>query len=932
MSSNSTWPSIECRLDVGTLLWVPTHTWAVLKMGPDDLNDDAKRPSPDALLERAKQESHGRLKIFLGAAPGVGKTYEMLLSGHARRSDGDDVIIGVVETHGRRETEALVEGFEVMPRAKITYRGQVLEKMDLDAVLERRPQLVLVDELAHANAPGSRHPKRYLDVLEMLEQGIDVYTTLNVQHVESLNDVVAQITRIRVRETVPDTVLDRADDVEIIDLTPDDLIKRLHEGKVYLPKTAKRAIENYFSPGNLTALRELALRRTAQRVDDQLLRHMQAHAIEGPWAAGDRLLVCIDEHSRGPLLVRYAKRQADRLRAPWAAVYVETPQSINLPEANKDRIASTLRLAQQLGAEAITLHGHQVASELLRFAGKNNYSHIIIGRSSKSRWRELLEGSVSHELIRHAGDISVHVISGKEPAELPARGVVPAKTRAFRVAPYVFSVGYVGIAFAFGTLLSRALDVRNIALAFLMAVLASAATAGLWPALFASVVAALAFNFFFLDPLYTLNIRDPESVVAFVFFLGAAVITSNLTARVHRQAAAARQRARTTEALYQFSRRLAGAGTLDDVLWASAHQMASMLDVRVVILLPENSSLAVVAGYPPDDTLVDADLAAASWAWEHNRPAGRGADTLPGARRLYLPMVTGRKPVGVIGLDSDKDGPLLTPEQQRLFDALADQAAIAIERIQLVADVDKAKLAAEADKLRSALLTSISHDLKTPLAAILGAAGTLTDYSDTMAATDRAELLSTITDESERLNRFIANLLDMTRIETGATAPNASLQYVDDIVGSVLRRAAKIVSHHKVVTQIPTDLPMLNLDPVLFEQVLFNLLDNAAKYAPGNTTISVRAREAGQSVIIQVMDEGPGIPSPDLERIFDSFHRVRKRDRVLAGTGLGLSICKGFVEAMAGTITAGNNTDSSGAVFTIQMPIPPDTPTLEALR
>lgn len=898
-------------------------------MSPQDQADDIKRPSPDALLEKAEQETRGRLKIFLGAAPGVGKTYEMLVSGRARRSDGDDVVVGVVETHGRKETEALVRGLEIIPRAKIEYKGQVLQEMDLDAVLERKPQLVLVDELAHTNAPGSRHPKRYLDVLELLDRGIDVYTTLNIQHVESLNDVVAQITRIRVRETVPDSVIDKADDVEIIDITPNDLIKRLHDGKVYLPKTAKRAIENYFSPGNLTALRELALRRTAQRVDEQLLRHMQAHAIEGPWGAGDRVLVCIDDDLRGPSLVRYAKRQADRLRSPWAAVYIEEPRSTNLSEEARDRIAAALRLAEQLGGDAITLPGHHVARELLRYAGDNNYSHIVVGRSRKSRWREFLEGSVSHDLIRHSGDISVHVISGKERTGAAQRSVVRAQPRRFRLRPYLWSAGYVGVALAFGMLLSRTLDVRNIALAFLMAVLASAATAGFWPALFASLTGALAFNFFFLDPLYTFTIRDPESTIAFFFFIGAALITSNLAARVHRQAAVARERARATEELYRFARKLAGAGTLDDVLWASAHQIASMLKMRVVILLPENGTVAVRAGYPPDDTLVDADIAAARWAWEHNRPAGRGADTLPGAKRLYLPLITGKTPVGVIGLDSDREGPLLTPEQQRLLDALGDQAAVAIERIQLVADVDKAKLAAEADKLRSALLASISHDLKTPLAAILGAAGTLRDYSNAMPAPDRTEMLSTIVDEAERLNRFIANLLDMSRLETGAMEPNASLQYLGDIVGSALRRAHKIMSRHRTLTDIPADLPMLRLDPVLFEQVLFNLFDNAAKYAPGETTIRVRAWEDGRWLAIQVLDEGPGIPPDDLERVFDSFHRARKRDLVLAGTGLGLSICKGFVEAMGGTIKAGNRTDRSGAIFTIRMPIPTDMPKLE---
>ena len=898
---------------------------------PDDTRDDMVRPSPDALLESAEREGRGRLKIFLGAAPGVGKTYEMLTSGRARRAEGVDIVIGVVETHGRKETAALVEGFEIVPRAKVDYKGKVLEEMDLDAILARRPSLVLVDELAHTNATGSRHPKRYLDVQELLSRGIDVYTTLNIQHVESLNDVVAQITRIRVRETVPDSIIDRADDIEIIDLTPDDLIKRLHEGKVYLGKTARRAIENYFSPGNLTALRELALRRTAQRVDDQLLSHMQAHAISGPWAAGDRVLVCIDEQPRGASLVRYAKRQADRLRAPWAALNIETPRSAGLGEADKDRIASSLRLAEQLGGEAITRPGQDIAIEIVRHAAANNVTHIVIGKPTRARWREFFEGSVSYELIRRAGEISVHVISGDERDTSEPRPATAIEPGRFRIAPYLSSTALVGVAVALGTLIHSVLDVRNIALVFLMAVLASAVASGLWPALFASVLSALALNFFFLPPLYTLVIADPESVIALFFFLGVAIVASNLMARVQRQATAARQRARTTEDLYLFSKKLAGTGTLDDVLWATAYQIASMLKVRVVILLPDNDTISVRAGYPPDDTLVDADIAAARWAWEHDRPAGRGADTLPGAKRLYLPLRTGRTAVGVIGLDNDRQGPLLTPEQQRLLDALADQAAVAIERIQLVADVDRDKLAAEADRLRSALLTSISHDLKTPLAAIMGAAGTLRDFPREISEPDRIDLLSTVVDESERLNRFIANLLDMTRIESGAMEPNYALHDPGDVVGSALRRATKIVAGHRIETELPSDLPMLKLDPVLFEQVLFNLLDNAAKYAPADTIVRIQGWADRDVVTLQVMDEGPGIPPEDLERVFDSFYRVRKGDHVRAGTGLGLSICRGFIEAMGGRISAGNRSDRPGAVFTIAMPVPPDARKLEGL-
>ncbi|GAA2881352.1 two-component system sensor histidine kinase KdpD [Aminobacter niigataensis] len=898
---------------------------------PDDIRDKEGRPSPDALLETAEREGRGRLKIFLGAAPGVGKTYEMLMSGRARLADGTDVVIGVVETHGRRETQALVEGFEIVPRKAVDYKGRSLEEMDLDAIIARHPALVLVDELAHTNAPGSRHPKRYLDVQEILGRGIDVYTTLNIQHVESLNDIVAQITRVIVRETVPDLIIDRADDVEIIDLTPDDLIKRLHEGKVYVPTTARRAIENYFSPGNLTALRELALRRTAQRVDEQLLTHMQAHAIEGPWAAGDRVLVAVDEHPRSASLVRYARRQADRLRCPWAALHVETSRSANLPDADKDRLAATMRLAEQLGGEAVTIPGQAVAEDIVRHAGTHNFTHIVVGRPGKSRWREYFEGSVTHDLIRQAGNISVHVASGTDQdAALASQGVkTAAPRRSFNLWPYFIATLHVTGALVVGFLLDQFLDVRSIALVFLMAVLTSAVTLGLWPALFASLLSAGTYNFFFLTPLYTLDIGDPESVVAFLFFLIVAVIASNLTGRVQRQAAAARERARMTEDLYLFAKKLAGTGTLDDVLWATAFQIASMLKVRVVLLLPEDGSIAVKAGYPPDDTLVDADIAAAKWAWEHNRAAGRGADTLPGAKRLYLPLRTGRMAVGVVGLDNDRQGPLLTPEQQRLFDALADQAAVAIERIQLVADVDRARLAVEADRLRSALLTSISHDLKTPLAGIMGAAGALREFGTSLPEEGRAELVTTVLDESERLNRFIANLLDMTKLESGAMEPNYALHYAGDIVGSALRRAVKITAQHKTEVDMPADLPMLKLDPVLFEQVLFNLLDNAAKYAPEGSLIRIRGWADGTSVAIQMMDEGPGIPQADLERIFDTFYRVRKGDHVRAGTGLGLSICRGFVEAMGGTIVASNRADRPGAVFTITMPVPAERPSLD---
>jgi two-component system sensor histidine kinase KdpD len=887
-----------------------------------DQSTQDKRPSPEALLEEAARETRGHLKIFLGAAPGVGKTYEMLLSAAARRRDGVDVVIGIVETHGREETQALVEGFEIIPRKRVDYKGRTLEEMDLDAILERAPQLVLVDELAHTNAAGSRHPKRYMDVEDLLAAGIDVYSTVNIQHLESLNDVVAQITRIRVRETVPDAFIDRADEIEVIDITPGDLIQRLKEGKVYVPKTANRALTHYFSPGNLTALRELALRRTAQRVDQQLLSHMQAHAIPGPWAVGDRVLVVVNEHPKAAALLRYARRLAERLRAPWVALYVETPQALRLSEAERDRIADTMRLAERLGGQPVTIPGGELADDILRYAEANNFSHLVIGRTKRSRLYEMFFGSVTYELVRSAGNIAVHVVTGQEHDPIAAKTVTtrPASTTA-DLRSYLVSTGLVGSAIAIGLLLTRILEVQNVALVFLTSVLVSAVAYGLGQALFTSTLSVLAFNFFFLPPLYTFTVSDPENVVALFFFLVVAVIASNLTANVRRQAVVAQRRAKTTEDLYLFSRKLAGIASLDDLLWVTASQVAAMLQVRVVLFLPDDGSLALKAAWPPEDVAEEADLAAAKWCWESNKPAGRGADTLPGARRLFLPMRTGRGPVAVIGLNSDKAGPILDPDQRRLLDALTDQAALAIERVNLAEDVDRAERAAEKDRLRSALLTSISHDLRTPLASILGAAVSLRTLAG-LSAADREDLLSTIQEEAERLNRFIANLLDMTRLESGAIAPNMSFLYIGEVVASALRRAEKILAGHHLERRIAADLPMVNLDAVLFEQVLFNLLDNAAKYAPLGSTIRIECWRDGEVVHLQVLDEGDGIPKDDLPRIFDKFYRVRKLDSQRAGTGLGLAICRGFIEAMGGSIEVTNRKDRPGAVFTITLPVP----------
>ncbi len=890
---------------------------------------ETPRPSPEALLKLARQEKkgRGRLKIFLGAAPGVGKTYEMLVSARARRADGEDVAIGVVETHGRPETEALIAGLEVVPRKRIEYKTRTLEEMDLDAILARRPQLALVDELAHTNAPGGRHPKRYLDVEELLAAGIDVYATLNIQHVESLNDVIAQITRIRVRETVPNSVLDNADDIEVIDLTPDELMQRLREGKVYVPDQAQRALDHYFSPGNLTALRELALRRTAQRVDEQLLTHMRAHAIQGPWPAGERMLVCVPEDARSAGLVRFTKRIADRLHAPWTALYIETLRSQDLSVAARDRIADTLRLAERLGGAAVTLPGQggRIADDILVFARSNNVSQIVIGKSTRSWWFERWHGSVVHELLSRSGNIGVHVVAGDalNDEAIPRKTVRTARPSSFSVLGYLAAIAATALGVGAAMLARPNFGAETVPLIFLMGVLGVAYQFGLGPSLFAAFLSMACYNFFFLPPIYTFIIADPINIAALFFFLFTALIVSNLTARVRRQADMARNRAAITSALYAFSRNLASNASLDDLLWASVSQIAASLKASAAILLPDATGrLAVAASFPPGDMIDDADIGAAIWSFDSGRGAGRGSDTLPGAKRLFLPLRTGRGVIGVVGLGPGyRTDILLTPDERRLLDALMDQAAVAIERVRLAREMDDARVAAEAEKLRGALLTSLSHDLRTPLSSILGAANSLREYGELFDPKTRSDLIETIEEEAQRMSRFVGNLLDMTRLEAGAIELKREPVDVSEVIGAAVRRTAGLLKGFKIVFDIEPDLPLLHCDEVLMEQALMNLLDNAGKYGSPPSDITIRARKDRATVRIEIADEGAGIPEDRLSLIFEKFHRVKSRDHQRAGTGLGLAICRGFIEAMGGTIVAANRTDRPGAVFIIEMPV-----------
>ena len=881
------------------------------------------RPSPDALLKAAQREGRGKFKIFFGAAPGVGKTYEMLLSAHRRKAEGVDVVVGVVETHGRAETEAQLAGLEVIPRRKVEYKGRFIEEMDLDAILARHPKLVLVDELAHSNAPDSHHPKRYVDVQDLLAAGIDVYSTMNVQHVESLNDVVARITRIRVRETVPDSIVDAADDVELVDLTPADLIARLGEGKVYVREQAQRALKHYFSPGNLTALRELALRRTAERVDEQMLSYMREHAITGPWGAGERVLVCVDPGPDSANTVRAAKRTAQNLDAELIALYVETDRHVLLNEVEQARLADTLRLAEQLGAEVVRAPSRSVVEEILSLARSRNVTRVVVGKSHRSRWFELRHGSVVDALVRSGSGLVVEVApSGDKPE--PAGRIDWLLGAPRRISPYLEGAITTALATAAGVAVNASIVLPNISLVYVVPVMVAAARHGLVPSLWVSTLSVLSFNFFFLPPLYQFTITDPANVLALFFFMFVAVVASALGTRTRAQAEAARREARTTAELYGFSRKIAGVIDLDDLLWIVVTQLARLMGAEVSILMPEKApaetgKLVLRAAFPPDSEFTEADLAAARWSWDAERPTGRGTDTLPGGRWLFMPIRTSRSSIGVIGVLSKAETGLPAPARH-LLEAVGNQAAVAIERVALAADIDQARLREERERLRSAMLTSVSHDLRTPLASILGALSSLKSYSDRYDEATRSELLATALSEAERLDRFVGNLLDMTRLDAGVIVPKREAVDVGDLVSTALRRAAPLLKDHVVVSTVAPDLPPLSLDFVLAEQALFNILDNAAKYSPAGGRLSIEARQSEGWVEIVVRDEGPGISPAALGRLFDKFYRADDGDRRRAGTGLGLAIAKGFIEVQGGTIAAHNRSDRSGAEFVVSYP------------
>jgi two-component system sensor histidine kinase KdpD len=885
--------------------------------------DESLRRNPDELLARVeaeeRQKARGRLKIFLGYAAGVGKTYAMLEAAHQRLAEGVDVVLAYVETHGRPETEALAAGLEALPRQEVEYRGHVLTELDLDAVLARRPGLALIDELAHTNAPGLRHPKRFQDVEEILGAGIDVYTTLNIQHLESLNDIVAQITGVRVRETIPDRLVDDATDLELVDLPPHELRKRLEEGKVYVPEQSAHAIRQFFRAGNLTALRELAMRRAAQRVDEQMRAYMQVRAIPGPWPAGEHVLVCLSPSPLSERLVRSARRLAGELNATWTALYVETPDQLRLTEAERDRLARTLHLGEELGGYTLTLAGRSVAEVAIEYARQHNATKIIVGRSLEPRWRQLVRGSVVEQIMQAAGSIDVYVIGAEagtaRPSELARWRPHPPWRRYLQAALLVLLGGLLSAA------LHRLLDPTNLVMIFLLVVVLAALYLGRGPAVLAAVLGVLVFDFFFVPPTLTLAVSQVEYLFTFLGLLVVGLLISSLAARVQEQLEAARQRERDTAALYALSRDLAVAADLEAVVQAVGENASQTLGRKLAILLPSGAGGQglQLSGADPAAALDEREMAVATWAYEHRQPAGRGTDTLPGASLRYLPLSTARGRVGVLGIWPAEAGRHLTPEQRRLAEAFASLTAVAIERVYLAEAAGQVQLLEATEKLQSALLNSISHDLRTPLVSITGALSTLLEDGVPLDNGARRILLETAAEEAGRLNRLVGNLLDMTRLEAGAIRPKCELRDVQDVIGAALRQVSARLGDRPVEIDIPPNLPLVSLDFVLLVHALVNVIDNALKYSPPDAPIGIRIRASDSQVAIEVADQGIGIPAEDLARVFEKFYRVQRPDNV-TGTGLGLSISRGLVEAHGGRIVAENRA-GGGTLVTVTLPL-----------
>ncbi|WAJ27246.1 sensor histidine kinase [Antarcticirhabdus aurantiaca] len=881
--------------------------------------DDAPRASPDALLAEASREGRGRLRLFLGAAPGVGKTYAMLQAARAAKAAGRDVLVGIVETHGRADTEAMVADLEILPRARIPYRGRLVSEFDLEAALARRPSLLLVDEYAHSNVEGSRHPKRWQDVADCLRAGIDVWTTMNVQHVESLNDVVQRITGVRVRETVPDTTLRTADEIVLVDLPSDELIRRLAEGKVYVEDTATRATQNFFKPSNLTALRELALRQVASRVDSDLLERMQGGAIEGPWAAGERLLVCLGPDDAAERLVREGKRLADLLGAHWFAVTIERPGvTLDGPAAAKLDVA--MQLAKSLGAETQSLVGSDLPTEILRFARFENVTQIVVGRARVGRaWLPWSKGSLADAMVRRARGVSVLVLTEDREAAwrrwtLPEMGSWTA---------YPAAAASVAAATLLGTQLVRFVPLPNVSMLYLLAVLVPAILIGVWPAVLASFLSFGAYNFFFIDPAGTFTIARPHELLALAVFLIIAVTISAVAGQAREQMRASARRTRAARRLYEFTRTLSALPDANAVLEAAASEINAALGRAAVILRPEGADLEIAAAWPPDDRLDVPARTAARWSFEHGEAAGAGTQTLPSSGWFFTPLDVADQRVGVLGLERPGDNAPLDAEARALLAALAEQTAAALGRALLSTEVRAARTAAETERVRNILLASISHDFRTPLASILGSATALIDYGERLDDEARRDLLAGVRDEARHLDQMVRNLLSMTRLEAGALEINRDWIDVGEILNRIVESARRRGATQGFAVDLPEEPILAHADGTLLDQALGNIVGNAVRHAGPNARVMLSARRSPDGVTVEIDDDGPGVPDGLRPQVFEKFtrHRTSGADGG-DSAGLGLAITKGIVEAHGGTVELLPNDPARprGAAFRVHLP------------
>ena len=887
---------------------------------------ELRRPDPEALLARVREEERqagrGRLKIFFGAAPGVGKTYAMLEAARARAREGVEVVVGVVDTHGRPETAALLEGLTVLPRRRAEYRGITLEEFDLDGALARKPGLLLVDELAHTNAPGSRHPKRWQDVEELLAAGVSVYSTLNVQHLESLNDVVARITGITVRETLPDSVFDQADELELADLSADDLLSRLRQGKVYMPEQAAAAIERFFRKGNLIALREMTLRRAAERVDAQMRGYMQDAGIRSTWAAADRILVCIGPNPDGARLVRAGKRMATGLKCDWSVVHVERPGQAITP-VEREALVANQQLAESLGAGTATLSGLNAADEILAYARDHNVTKIIVGKPTHPRWRDLLSGSALDQLVRGSGDVDVYAISG-DTAGHPRRRRTRA-TRHSSFSEYLRAAAVIAVCTALAAGVFRFLSVTDVAMVYLLGVGVVAARYGRGPSVFAALGSIAVFDFFFVPPFYTFAVSDVRYLLTFAVMLAIALMISGLTLRIRAQAESARDRERRTATLYAMSRELAGARGRAELVRVVERHVADSFAAQAQILLPgDGNRVEIPVGTAPAYPIDEKERSVAQWAFDRGRVAGVGSDTLPGALARYVPLPGSAGMVGVVGVRAADPRRLQDPVLQRLLETFAAQAAVALERALVAEQAQHEQVEAEAERLRTSLLSSLSHDMRTPLGAITGAASSLLEDRGSLPEASRHDLVRTILEESTRMNRLIGNLLDMIRLESGALQVQKDWQPLEEVVGVALIRLEERLKQHPVTVRLPPDLPLLMMDGLLVEQVFVNLLENAAKYTPAGTPVEITAAAGDGVVVVDVADRGPGFPPGEEARVFDKFYRVAGATST-AGVGLGLTICRGIVTAHGGRIWAENRA-GGGAVFHFTLPLAVEPP------